>query len=215
MPIKKENNVQNLQTLIVEAEEILSSFYGIDLQQSVNEYLIFDLEGLGISMSDGEKEALTLYEKNADGLFIGVYFSKEILNRLELIKWSFELDSLSDLACVFEEVSHFHHILNSLSTNLEIKIADLEYLAEIEKVIMLAEFMIKRFGHDFSEEIFYLSFAFQKFPNAPDQNLYIEASNKAQHKIANFVSTSRKKGRNFSVRQYREQFRQEYFRKAS
>lgn len=199
-----------LKNLIVETEEILSSFYAVELPYSaVNFLFVTEVESLKIPADDKNKLALTLFEKTGDDFFIGVYFSKILQERLLHTHATFTVAQISDIVCVFEEVSHFHHVLHALQHHYQISLLELEYLAELEKFSILCEFLQRRFHADFAETIFHLFFRHCTFLPNSDQDRYMAATMQARLKIQSIFSGNNRG----SPRHYRESFRQEYFRK--
>lgn len=145
-------------------ERLIAEYHGYSPQLSVVPYLdTYEIDFLKVCCPDAlGLPATFIIDENNDEAFLGVHISAELRDTLESTSdLSHLLESREGLGAflvLVEEISHFHHYLEMLSSNKQISRFDLELQAELDKIIITAITLTKIFGKPYLVELVHLNF---------------------------------------------------------
>lgn len=105
----------------------------------------------------GGESCVLLSQVAADELELGVYFTEEVVkssrNLLPLKVW--DQDALPVFWVLIEEISHFHLICERAHTGGKTSLLELEWQAEVDKMLFSALYLRSQTGDCYFEALFY------------------------------------------------------------
>ncbi len=127
----KKSQAGQLSEIVTQVEAILANYYQFEPTIEATNHLVGSPDG-----STRRGEVLVAVENNET--FIGIVFSKDIIQTLELNNPLHYLHSgnLDAFCVIVEEISHAHLIANRASTDLKVSKLELEWQAEIDKLLV-------------------------------------------------------------------------------
>ncbi|MGE0173880.1 MAG: hypothetical protein AB7T49_13880 [Oligoflexales bacterium] len=149
------NGMERTQQLLNEVETLLSNFYGFDILSPAKDHLIQadELEEASgqtntLLTPDANRASVLISNPSEHELYIGIFLANEILEEL---RQSCPITRLSesnlDSFCVLiEELSHFHLILNRAVLKQQVSQIELEWQAEIDKVLVCSSLIAYQQG---------------------------------------------------------------------
>tara|TARA_B100001094_G_scaffold329552_1_gene392556 strand:+ start:97 stop:720 length:624 start_codon:yes stop_codon:yes gene_type:complete len=155
-------------------QRTLSIIYSFDLDYHVKDFILSEAP-------HDTARACTLFKFNDGCIDIGIYIPKEIILSAAELKFQSlptkcELQSLSIL---IEEVSHFYMIINSIKENRRFRLIELEWQAEIDKIIILGSWLRKLTGCDYWNSL--EKFLFTSYEiSSPEPMRYKSATEEAE-----------------------------------
>lgn len=104
-------------------------------------------------------------DKLSEELNLCIYFNKDILDRLKYLNplKQLTMNNLNDLWIVTEELSHFHLIIQRYQKKSSTTKIELEWQAEIDKIIIPSTLLLKQNGFNQIQDLFLLSSLYTKF----------------------------------------------------
>jgi hypothetical protein len=117
---------------------LLARLYDAHIEHDPQEFLISDrdqlLRLLGSDAEEVSDEHVFIID-GADGVRVGLFIDREVLDRLAARDPLQELDeqNLQDFCTALEGVSHFHYLLWCLSRGRNVSLLELELQAEVDK----------------------------------------------------------------------------------
>jgi len=130
-----------LKELTARIEGILAAYYGFEIEISAGDCLL----ALEPSEPDASPwgEMLAVQE---DELYVGLKFNQATVDHAVVYEESepFSSRRIAALLVIIEEVSHFHLLTQRAQFNLETTQLELEWQAEVDKLIVLSELVEER-----------------------------------------------------------------------
>lgn len=146
-----------LSVIVYGIENMLSSYYAFAPVSSAAPFLINDeslavlakeknLDSEGFSPARGS--VLLVDDGNEDGMFIGIHIADQIASALESRDPLHALDAanLDGFCLLIEEISHFHLILNRMVDGKNVSRLELEWQAEIDKLLIASMTLKAQYG---------------------------------------------------------------------
>lgn len=136
-----------MPNLVSSVERLLSDYYAFTPIAEAHSFLLDDLSLKQLSeterinpedFSPGRGSVIFLNEKNDEEMFIGVHIADKIVAMLEGNDPITNLDgkNLDHFCVLVEELSHFHLILNRIADGKTVSRLELEWQAEIDKLLI-------------------------------------------------------------------------------
>ena len=129
----KSAKTLRLVEVVTKVEQTLADYYRFDPMITATDHLIYSNH---TDSPSKRGEVLVAFENNE--AFIGINFREDIVNTLEFSDPLNQLNNANiDAFCVVvEEISHAHLIANRASTDLQVSMLELEWQAEIDKLLV-------------------------------------------------------------------------------
>lgn len=166
-----ELSLTYLKEVIHDIEAKLRSYYPLVLELHASEFLIDDqtLQSFIKQMKKNSKiddknqhraGVWMFQEECLDELFLALYFSQDIVETIyeQSPKESLSNHNLDAYMVLVEEVSHFHLINQRCATNRQTSMLELEWQAEIDKVLITADLLQQQCGDPHLEALVHKSF---------------------------------------------------------
>lgn len=148
---------QPFSGIVSSIEDMLSEYYSFAPVVSASCYMINDADLSDISNTENINKddfrsergsVLFLNARDQSDLFIGLHIADQVVQAIES---SNPLDNLNggnlDVFCLLvEEISHFHLLLNRVSNNKNVSRLELEWQAEIDKLLISSMILKKQSG---------------------------------------------------------------------
>jgi hypothetical protein len=180
------NGLPQTKQLLQEVEGLLSKFYGFDIHTSAKDHLIQKSELQAASAQSDtwitpptHRASVLLSHPSENELYISIYLAEDIISKF---KHSSPFTQLSegnlDAFCVLiEELSHFHLILNRAVLKQQVSQIELEWQAEIDKVLVCASMIAHQQGR--SQLLLLQKKLFSQATFFTEQSRYLEANHLA------------------------------------
>lgn len=154
---------QDALKLCMILEDILVNYYGFEPHTSAREYInpITDESRELIKGQDMNPDrGATLFCLTENNLDIGIYLAGNIIDSLPNIEnlTSLSTRQLDAILVLIEEISHFHLILNRCQSNKPFSLLELEFQAEIDKILVASLALEKLLNQCLFRELAGLSF---------------------------------------------------------
>ena len=137
-----------IKELISQIESILAATYRFDPLVSASDYIIDDnqLKAMNIDVT---QRAAVVFDDQSEDLFIGLFLNETIK---ELVtnddpRHALHNDNIDPLCVIAEEISHFHLILQRKFHDLPTSLVELEWQAEIDKLLVASKLLYEQHGH--------------------------------------------------------------------
>ena len=112
----------------------LCSLYNLEPKHIPSNFLMNHVPKNLIGIGDRFNREAVFAVKRADSWNIGIYINPEILNRIN----NGENNSVDDICCAIEGVSHFIYLLNHIEKHQKCSMLELELQAEVDKFVVLS-----------------------------------------------------------------------------
>jgi len=134
--------------IIQDIETLLATAYGFDPLVSASDHLVGNAELQSMNI-DVHRRAAVIFDDSNTELFIGLYLDGSISDQLSAKDPSRSLgtDNLDALCVLAEEVSHFHLILQRKFHSLSTHRVELEWQAEVDKLLVSSQFLYRQHGN--------------------------------------------------------------------
>lgn len=162
--------------LIVYVEKVLTEVYRFDALASATTHLLPDLNSGHLTLNL-KYRAATIFEELNDDIFIGLYIDDPLIKTLEEKPPLSQLsqDNMDAFCVLVEEVSHFHLILQRKNHDLEASHTELEFQAELDKILLAAHLLFEQVRNPHIFEL--MEFIFE--------NGVVSLKNESTYKLAN------------------------------
>lgn len=131
----------------------MSRYYGFELQTSAADHLVsrktlLDVVDDAIGYPEWQALAAVWFEERGEEIFIAMHCDSSIVAALMQHDPCASLHSgnLADFCILVEEISHFHLLTNKAAQQVALSRLELELQAEIDKVIVSADFLYHQTG---------------------------------------------------------------------
>lgn len=135
--------ISSLNHLCEIIDGLLAEFYRFSTKaNSFNHILELNHDSSILIKEHGisKERAATVFRRFGDDLEINIFISKKISFHLEdLANWDFrnlDIASIDAIFLLIEEISHFHYIINRLSSSNPFSLLELEFQGEIDKFVI-------------------------------------------------------------------------------
>ncbi|MEZ4742547.1 MAG: hypothetical protein R3B45_08880 [Bdellovibrionota bacterium] len=201
---------KHFKKIIKSIEVELSEYYGFAIDHSASDHLVNEDEIKILQPNmDGAKidRAGVLFQQEQSEVFIGLHFNS-------LIKDSLQLDpthclcnkNLDAFTVVVEELSHFHLLLNRMRANQKLSQLELEWQAEIDKILISGLFLQKSAGDPHIHALKKLIID-RSIITSNDEELYFNSSKYAHRFWQDFIDYAYK-GKNSLIAKEFQKFMQ-------
>ena len=144
---------QLIKHVIQRIERCMSYYYGFTLQMSAADYLV-SRETILRMVDDAEHYpewqalAAVWFDMRGDEMYVALHCDSTIIAALTEQDPCERLHNgnLTDFCVLVEEVSHFHLLTNKAAQQADLSRLELELQAEIDKVIVSADFIYRQTG---------------------------------------------------------------------
>lgn len=132
-----------LVEVVAKVEHTLAGYYRFDPMINATDHLIYSK----CSESPSKRGEVLIAYENGEA-FIGINFREDIVEALEFSDPLNQLNNANiDAFCVVvEEISHAHLIANRASTDLQVSMLELEWQAEIDKLLVCGLILDHQYG---------------------------------------------------------------------
>jgi hypothetical protein len=135
--------------IIGRIETALSYFYGFDLQTRAVDHLVSEDEiSMHTGLESNPRGSVLVLNPAPDELYIGLFLGSDILARVvdrNPIN-TLSNENLDAFCVIIEELSHFHLILNRALLGQEVTQLELEWQAEVDKILVCASLLKNQVG---------------------------------------------------------------------
>jgi hypothetical protein len=163
---------ERFAAILSSLEQDIADYYGFALLHRAQDHLVSDELVPEIGRLRGRTDSFraAVYFSETGGEFaIGVHFDPKIRNTLLADNPKFSLSNTNlDAFCVLvEELSHFHLLINRASADKQISFLELEWQAEIDKLLFCGIYLERLVGDPHIQPLLKLLFS----PGCEDPNL--------------------------------------------
>lgn len=160
---KSKPDKESFSKTIRQVEKCLESYYRLDMQVSACQFTLEKDSYTDLVKRDPESRAevcLVSDQQTPDEAFLGIYFSDDIKNTLNQAppQTGLTRDNLDAFTVVIEELSHFHLICQRSLQNRKVSKLELEWQAEIDKVLVSSLTLMKQEGSYYIRQLLGLLF---------------------------------------------------------
>ncbi len=189
-------------SIVTDIERRLSSFYGFTRKALACDHLVtfeelksaLELEKFTpVNRDDRESGVFLIPEKSNNDLFIGIYFSDEVIDTLSKQSPEESLTNANlDAFCVLvEELSHFHLLLNRINDQKATSHLELEWQGEVDKMLMAATILQEKEGDPHVVQLMRMIYDHALITDVHRRDLYWEATRFAAKFWLDQISLSR------------------------
>lgn len=168
---------QRLSKVITKLEAAYAAFYDIPLHTSANFFLSSSISDK--SSAAERSQGVVYFREDGDDIDISVILSDKIIESLEQLDPHEVLNNsnLNAFCVVVEEISHFHLILSRKAQGMPLTMVELEWQAEIDKLLFSAVLLYEQYSFPHLHHLFRI--IFDNASIVADSKVYEEATKHA------------------------------------
>ncbi len=171
----------SLKDIIHQCEQMIAKYYGFEISTPFIDFIVSEND---IAYSTNETKSnlksgvFVIENKTEDEVFIGACLDEKITENLAAMNPLVVLnkENLNAFCVLVEEISHFHLLVNRAKAGLGVTKVELEWQAEIDKLLFSAEILRFQSGKTHIVPLLKLIFDQCEIIESPDKPLYIQAN---------------------------------------